>query len=103
MNKLLSHSAVLRENLVILIGLCLCVYFAYHTLQGNRSLYRYYTVNKKIEMLSQKNAALESEANALEKKIVMMRPGSVDKDLLEERVRFVLGYRDKNEYTILGN
>lgn len=103
MFRILSHSAIFRENLVVLIGGCLCFYFAYHAFQGNRSLPRYYAINRKIEALEQKNAVLESEREALEKKIAMMRPGSVDKDLLEERVRSVLGYRDRDEYTIIGN
>lgn len=103
MFRLLSHSAILRENLVVLIGVCLCFYFAYHTLQGNRSLFRYYAVSRKIEVLKHDNAALEAERIALEKKVAMMRPGSVDKDLLEERARAVLGYRHKDEYTIIGN
>lgn len=103
MFRILSLSSVLRENLVVLIGACLCIYFAYHTLQGDRSLFRYYAVSQKIETLEQKNEILQAEGAALEKKIVMMRPGSVDKDLLEERARSVLGYREKDEYTIMGN
>lgn len=103
MNRLLAHSSVLRENLVVLIGVCLCLYFAYHALQGNRSLLRYYAVGRKIEALERRSADLEIERAALEKKVSMMRPGSVDKDLLEERVRFVLGYRGGDEYTIIGN
>lgn len=35
--------------------------------------------------------------------MIMMRPGNVDKDLLEEQVRLVLGYRQSDELVFLGN
>ncbi len=47
-----------------------------------------------------KQDRLVEERSALEKKVVMMRPGSIDRDLLEERVRFVLGYHKPNEVVL---
>jgi len=38
---------------------------------------------------------------ALERKVVMMRPGTINRDLLEERIRSVLGYRYENEIVLL--
>ena len=103
MNKLMSHSHHFRENIFSLIGVCLCMYFSYHAILGNRSLVKLYSVEKQIETLSQDNTTLAFTKDSLQNKVQMMRPGSVDKDLLEERVRLALGYRSSDELVILSN
>ena len=103
MNKLLQHRYVIRQNLITVIGICLCVYFSYHTLQGNRSALRLMTLNNTIATLSLQNDNLEQDRIALEQKVAMMRPGTVSKDLLEERARVVLGYKYEDEIAIMRN
>lgn len=103
MNKLFSYSAVFRENLLVLVGLCLCAYFTYHAVAGNRSLTRMHSINSQIETLSIEETSLQAKNAAWNKKVSMMRPGSVDKDLLEERARAVLGYQKPHEFMVLSN
>ena len=103
MNKLLQHRYVIRQNLITLIGISLCIYFAYHALQGNRSVLRLLALNQSIETMSLEEDTLASERIALEQKVAMMRPGSISKDLLEERARMVLGYKYEDEIAILRN
>jgi len=64
---------------------------------------RLHVVSKQIEALTSQKTTLEAEEALLQKKNAMMRPGSVDKDLLEERVRTVLGYRAPDDYTVMGH
>jgi cell division protein FtsB len=103
MNKLFRHRAIIRENLISLIGMCLCLYFAYHAIQGNRSLMRMVTLKSQIVTMSSERDNLTAERTLLEQKVSMMRPGSLNKDLLEERARVVLGYKNENDVVILGN
>lgn len=103
MNKLIAHSHLFRENILFLIGTILCLYFSYHAILGNRSVIKYYTLEKQIETLSQENTMLSDTKESLQKKVEMMRPGSVNKDLLEEKVRETLGYRGPDEIVIIGN
>jgi len=103
MNKLFAHNIIFREHFFFLIGVCLCLYFSYHTVLGNRSIVRLYAVEKQIETLSLKSDEVSAEKDYFQKRVVMMRPGSVDKDLLEGRARSVLGYRRADEYVILSN
>ncbi len=103
MNKLFRHRAIIRENLISLIGMCLCLYFTYHAVQGNRSLMRMMSLKSQIETMSRDHEKLSSEREALETKVTMMRPGSLNRDLLEERARVVLGYKNENDVVILGN
>ena len=53
--------------------------------------------------MSQKNDDLSYKKENLHKKVAMMRPGTVNKDLLEEQVRLKLGYRAPDEMVIFGN
>lgn len=103
MSKLLHHRAFLRRNLFLLIGLCLGLYFCYHAVLGQRGLVQLYYLSHKIETMSLKADNLLTERMALEKRVVMMRPGSVDRDLLEERAQLVLGYHHKQDLAILEN
>lgn len=62
---------------------------------------RMMSLQKEIATLSSYSDNLEGEKLALEKKVKMMRPGSIDKDLLEEQARLVLGYKSSDEITIV--
>lgn len=91
----------IRQNLIAVIGGCLSVYFCYHLLAGERSYLRLLSQERQIEQAMEKNSALLAEREQLEHKVVMMRPGSIDRDLLEERVGAVLGYRGRGDAVIL--
>lgn len=95
--------SVLRRHMVALIGISLCFYFTYHTLQGSRSVPRLVAVNSSIATMSQKNDSLRLEREILEKKVASMRPGQVDKDLLDEKVRLNLGFKRADEFLVVGN
>jgi cell division protein FtsB len=97
MKSLLQNSQIIRRNLIAIVGLFLSVYFCYHILAGERSYLRLHSLERQISQTTQEYNTLSKERLELEQKVVMMRPGSIDKDLLEERVRAVLGYRTADE------
>lgn len=103
MNKLLAHRYLIRQNLITLIGISLCIYFCYHTIQGERSIVQLISLNQKIDTMSLEETKLENQRMTLEQKVRMLRPGSISKDLLEERARVVLGYKYDDEIAILRN
>lgn len=85
------------------MGVCLCFYFSYHLVLGERSIRRLQEVNQSLQEKSRSYDALAVEKQALEKKVVMLRPGSINRDLLEERVQFVLGYHHKDDVFIINH
>lgn len=101
MRKLIAQRYLIRQNILSIIGICLCVYFSYHAVFGNRSYIRLASLESQIETLSDKRDELAVQRTGLEDKVVMLRPGSVDRDLLEERARYVLGYHMAGEITII--
>ena len=103
MKKLLEHRYLVRKNIVTLVGIGLFVYFSYHLMAGERSMMRYISLEKSVSNLEKKSFELSHEQEQLEKKVSMMRPGSINKDLLEERARIVLGFRRPGEVDILNH
>ena len=103
MNRVFEHRSWIRDNLIVLIGACLCVYFSYHAIQGNRSFLRLMALDHSIAALSPQHTQITAEHDVLEAKVKAMRPGGLSKDLLEERARAILGYAGRDEMTLLNN
>ena len=79
------------------IGLCLSVYFCYHLVAGPRGYFSLIILDGKISDVTTEYVVLKDQREAVEKRVVMMRPGSIDRDLLEERARHMLGYKYDDE------
>jgi len=88
---------------MLFIGIAICVYFSYHAIYGSRSFSRWLDLNTQITTMSKMNNNLDHKYEALEKKVTMMRPESLNKDMLEERVRLVLGYAHPDEIIVVRN
>lgn len=86
---------------MMVIGLCLSFYFCYHLAFGQRGYFRLITLENRLANIEAEYQELHTKRAEIEKKVIMMRPGSIDRDLLEERVRHVLGYHHKNDYILL--
>lgn len=100
MKQLFEHRYLVRKNLMTLVCLGLCFYFSYHLAFGQRSYVRFMSLQNSISSLNQENDKLVEERKALETRVAMLRSSSLNKDMLEERVRIVLGYREKGEKDI---
>ncbi|MEM8833067.1 MAG: septum formation initiator family protein [Pseudomonadota bacterium] len=101
MRKILESGEKLKRNMVAIICLSLTLYFSYHLIAGPRGYFKLKTLEYEIAKTETELEALVAEREAIHKKVVMMRPGSIDRDLLEERIRDTLGYTSKEEYILL--
>lgn len=90
-----------KHTVFLALGLFLCAYFLYHSFQGSRSYPTLVSLDHSIEQAQAELTATMEQRQYLERQVVMMRPGSVNQDLLEERVRIVLGYKTPDEFVIL--
>lgn len=104
MRRLLNQSLIsfIRKNMVALIGIGLLFYFSYHLLQGERSYIRLVSLTQTMRTLEQEEQKIRAEREKLETRVAMLRPNSVNKDLLEERARLMLGYRLPDEMDMVG-
>lgn len=101
MKRLIEQRYLVKQNFLAFIGLCLCVYFSWHAIAGERGIIRLYELNHAISEISQDVSALKGERIALEGRVVRLRPASMDRDFLEERIHSVLGLYRPDEQVIL--
>ncbi|TAL03914.1 MAG: septum formation initiator family protein [Rhodospirillaceae bacterium] len=67
-------------------------YFAYHAVQGDRGLIAWWKLRYEIEKTDLALADVTAEKVALERRVSLLRPESLDRDMLEERARIMLGF-----------
>lgn len=103
MKRLIDRKYVVRQNLIAVIGVCLSFYFCYHLVAGERSYLRLVSLDRQIEATQEEYHVASAERETLEQKVVMMRPGNVNRDLLEEQARKVLGFHYKDEKVLIKN
>ncbi len=103
MKRLIQQRALFRQNMLATLCVCLSMYFAYHLIAGDRSALRYMSLQNQITQVSEEYTQISQDRAALEQKVVMMRPGTIDRDLLEEQVRKTLGYARSDEKVIFIN
>ena len=91
-----------RPGRLILPCLCLAVlaYFGYHAVYGQRGFLAYLDVSREKAALEQELATLQDRRERLEARVAILRPESLDPDLLDERIRAVLGYAETDEIVI---
>jgi cell division protein FtsB len=82
-----------RFDLVVMVAcLALLGYFAWHGFQGPRNFEHRNELLAKAERLDQALAAIRAESKALDARVALMRPESIDPDMLDELARDVLNY-----------
>ena len=82
------------------IAIILLVYFVYHIIQGERGLLAWMRLKQKIDISEQQLKHVQEDQSLLEQRVYLMRPDSLDLDMLEEQARKYLNYGDKEELTI---
>jgi len=83
------------------IGFCVVGYFAYHSIEGDRGLVAWLRLQEQIRTASSELDGLRAERTALERRVSLLTPESLDRDLLEERVRIVLNFARREEIIVL--
>lgn len=92
--------AVLIPLVLYAVSASVTTYFVWHAVNGGRGLHIKDEYRLKIRRLDAKLAALEKERKHLERRVEMMRSDSVDRDLLDEEARVVLGLVRKSDLVI---
>ena len=82
------------------LGFCVVGYFAYHSVEGDRGIVAWLRLNEQIVTAQVELDSLQGERKSLERRVALLRPESLDPDLLEERVRAVLNYARPGEVVV---
>jgi cell division protein FtsB len=90
----------LRAVVAPVIFVSLMVYFIYHLFQGERGIFSMLRLQTVLAADEQKLAELQGKKEVLEHQVTLLRPDSLDLDMLEERVRIVLHFAQPDEMLI---
>jgi cell division protein FtsB len=75
-------------------------YFAYHAVQGERGLLAWLKLNQQVQETEANYSRIRAERLRLDARVRLLRPESLDPDLLDERARATLGVAHPDDVVI---
>jgi cell division protein FtsB len=94
----------LRAGVIVLtlytIAALVIGYFGVNAYSGNRGLRAKQDLDEQIAQLNGELAGLRAERATWERRVLLLRSGSIDPDMLDERARALLNYADPRELTL---
>ncbi|MEJ8573178.1 septum formation initiator family protein [Microbaculum marinum] len=87
--------------LIPIIGIAVIGYFVYHGLNGARGFWASQQREAEVAVLEKELADLRKERDILEQHVALLRPESLDPDMLEERARVLLNVAHPNDIVIM--
>lgn len=90
-----------RHVIAPLCGTLFVAYFGYHAAQGDRGLLTYLRLKEEIRKAEITRDLLYAERQILERRTRLLRPDSLDPDMLEERARVMLNMGRGDERIIM--
>lgn len=82
-------------------GLCIFCYFLYHTVEGDHGWVAQMHLQNEVGAAQDTLDRLQKEKDALAHRVQLMRPESLDPDLLDEESRRKLNYSKPGDIVIL--
>ena len=93
--------AVLIPLALYAVAAALVGYFVHHAHSGHRGLDAKKALKIQAYHLNQELEGVKAERAAWERRIALLRADGIDRDLLEERARYVLGRVHRNDLVII--
>ena len=94
----------LRAGVIVLtlytIAALVIGYFGVNAYSGNRGLRAKQDLDEQIAQLNGELAGLRAERATWERRVLLLRSGSIDPDMLDWRARALLNYADPRELTL---
>ena len=88
------------DLIVMIVCMSLLGYFGWDSHYGPRSFDQPDALAAKVADLDAKLEIIRSERQALERKVSLMRPESIDPDMLDELARTTLDYGKPGEFIV---
>jgi len=86
---------------VPILGLGALVYLGYHLFEGERGLKASWALDQRLAKAEAERKVLATERQRIESRVGLLREGSVDRDMLDERLRQMLNLAQANDVIIL--
>lgn len=91
-----------RTALATLLGAAAIAYFGYHAVNGERGIEEWFRLGGQLEALQKRHDLNATRIAILDNRVNLLREETLDRDLLDERARAVLGLARPDEIIILG-
>ena len=91
---------VLNALALYTIAAAVIGYFAVNAYSGNRGLRAKQDLDHQISQLTGELATLRAERGSWERRVSLLKPESIDPDMLDERARSLLNYADPRDLTL---
>jgi cell division protein FtsB len=82
------------------LGVALIVYFAFHLVHGDRGLVAWRDLTMKIDDAETIAREIAAERAAMERRVALLRPDSLDRDMVDERARSLLNLAHPDDVVI---
>lgn len=92
---------LISQLLATLFSFGLFAYFTFHLMHGDMGYFALRGIRLKLAETQDRHDHLLAERTALENRVKLLRPKSLDLDMLDERARVVLGFVNPDERVIL--
>ncbi len=93
----------ISQLLATVVSFGLFFYFFYHLMHGERGYFALRGMEEQLQASQMRYEHVLHERQSLENRVKMLRPDSLDLDLLDERARVVLGFMRSTEKSIIDN
>ena len=90
----------LRRAITPCLGFCALLYFSYHTVQGDRGIIAYLRLNAQLEKTEMALMESNAEHDILSRRVLLLRPEFLDRDMLDEQARHNLGLAHPDDLVI---
>ncbi len=84
-----------------LVWMCVAFYMGYHTLHGERGLYALFRDQRELVRLEAELNKTKAERARMERRVASLRDESLDRDMLDEQMRRLMGVMKPGEVVLL--
>jgi cell division protein FtsB len=92
--------SVLNALALYTIAALVIGYFGVNAYTGNHGLRAKQDLDQQIGQLTSELTALKGERSVWERRVALLKPQSIDPDMLDERARALLDYADPRDLTL---
>src|SRR3954447_4145987 len=84
-----------------ILGISLAAYFAYHLVEGERGLIAWHRLSQQLKEARATQGAVRAERDALDRRVGLLRPEHLDRDMIDEKARETLNLAAPNDIVII--
>lgn len=96
------RKSYLRPLVVPTIAIGFSAYFAWHAWHGAFGIEARRDLERQTVIVQSELDGLKAERTALERRVSLLRGNSLESDMLDERVREILGFATPNDIIVYG-